>query len=241
VEQSITIVDTSVGPSGGCTLEDGGFVECDLKDFKRADITGMGRGGGENGGFTTVDDIARGLFPDLSPTGGGSKRVTRKKSVVVPQKYKKPMTGNVSNVLLHPNHVSYPSYLASFSTLPSEDVVRLFKEEDKWGKNPFHRLCWKGSLQHVRKAVSIMKDKNVWSEVKDVVSTGKGNLGKTGVFYALTQGRDEVVMYLVEEGVNVRVVNNKGQTPISLAVGHVGREVLGVLERREREEQGGWR
>ena len=55
------------------------------------------------------------------------------------------------------------------------------------GKTALHLAAWKGSLQSVQLLLARGSDVNQWS-------TGSGNYGKTAIFYAMTQCRDDVVM-----------------------------------------------
>eukprot|EP00980_Cylindrotheca_fusiformis_P026786 scaffold17468_cov106-Cylindrotheca_fusiformis.AAC.2 len=64
-------------------------------------------------------------------------------------------------------------------------------------------------------------------------SRGPGNYGKTPIFYALTQCREDVVRYLVSQGASLLFVNNKGQTPCSIAVSHLEKECCEFLYETE--------
>ena len=82
------------------------------------------------------------------------------------------------------------------------------------GKTALHLAAWRGNVANVQ----LLLDYNANI---DQVSTGKGNYGKSAIFYAITRCRDEVVTILLERGASVSIVNNKGQTPRSLAVSHL--------------------
>ena len=60
----------------------------------------------------------------------------------------------------------------------------------------------------------------------DRVSTKRGNYGKFAIFYAITRCRDDVVQALLLLQASVRIVNNKGQTPLSLALSHLQEETI---------------
>jgi ankyrin repeat protein len=60
-----------------------------------------------------------------------------------------------------------------------------------------------------------------------------GNYGKSAIFYAITRNRDEMVVELLAQGARVKIVNNKGQTPLSLAVSHLREETILMIERQE--------
>ncbi|EKX35172.1 hypothetical protein GUITHDRAFT_51906, partial [Guillardia theta CCMP2712] len=82
------------------------------------------------------------------------------------------------------------------------------------GKNPLHHAAWRGHIDSVRLLLQKGMDVNRWS-------TGVHNYGKTAIFYALTRSRGEVVEVLLEHRARVRIVNNKGQTPRSIASSHL--------------------
>ena len=58
----------------------------------------------------------------------------------------------------------------------------------------------------------------------NVISIGEGNYGKTPIFYAITQDRNDAVNLLLDYHPNLLIVNNKGQTPCSMAVTHLNME-----------------
>eukprot|EP01036_Dinobryon_divergens_P023329 gene23329-31660_t len=97
------------------------------------------------------------------------------------------------------------------------------------GKTALHLAAWKGSLENVQLLLARGSNINQWS-------TGSGNYGKTALFYAMTQCRDDVVMELLDKGAWVKIVNNKGQTPRSLAVSHLKEETLRAIERAEQQQ-----
>ena len=97
------------------------------------------------------------------------------------------------------------------------------------GKTALHLAAWKGSLESVQLLLTRGSNVNQWS-------TGSGNYGKTAIFYAMTQCRDDVVMELLDRGAWVKIVNNKGQTPRSLAVSHLKEETLQAIERAEQQQ-----
>ena len=56
--------------------------------------------------------------------------------------------------------------------------------------------------------------------------------GKTPLFYATTRCRDEVVRLLLEHGAKTRVLNNKGQSVLSLASSHLRPAAVEARARR---------
>jgi len=108
------------------------------------------------------------------------------------------------------------------------------------GKNALHMACWMGCIDNISLLLSHGCDINA-------ISTGKHNYGKTPIFYAITRGREDVVRYLLNEAsvsaesagdrVNVRIVNNKGQSVYSLAYSHdFSIDILECIRNREAEE-----
>ena len=67
-------------------------------------------------------------------------------------------------------------------------------------------------------------------------STPRHSYGKTPLFYATTRCRNEVVQLLLARGAKTRVLNNKGQSVLSLAASHLKPEVIDALVLAEREE-----
>ena len=101
---------------------------------------------------------------------------------------------------------------------------------DNGGKTALHMAAWKGPTRHITLLLEYGADIDIWS-------TGIGNYGKTAIFYAITQCRDESVMELVNRGANVKVINNKGQTPRSMAYSHLKRDTLAAIDQAEQNQQ----
>jgi len=97
------------------------------------------------------------------------------------------------------------------------------------GKTALHLAAWKGPIENVRLLIEYGADINRWS-------TGIGNYGKTAIFYAMTQCRDDVVLELLASGAWVKIINNKGQTPRSLAVSHLREDTVLAIEQAERDQ-----
>lgn len=99
------------------------------------------------------------------------------------------------------------------------------------GKNALHMACWMGCIENVSLLLSLGCDVNA-------ISTGKHNYGKSPIFYAITRGREDVVRYLLldheRSRVNVRIVNNKGQSVYSMAYSHdISVDILESIRSRE--------
>jgi hypothetical protein len=94
------------------------------------------------------------------------------------------------------------------------------------GKTALHLAAWKGPLEHVHRLLDRNANINQWS-------TNIGNYGKTAIFYAITRCRDDVVLALLSRGAWVKIVNNKGQSPRSLAVSHLQPATLQAIEEAE--------
>lgn len=106
----------------------------------------------------------------------------------------------------------------------------------EFGKTPLHQACWKGNLSSIQYLLEhVGCDANVYS--KQTYS-----YGKTAIFFALTQSRREVVRFLLSrEDVNVSIVNNKGQSILSLASSHhMPLELLQRIQSREESDLTKW-
>ena len=64
-------------------------------------------------------------------------------------------------------------------------------------------------------------------------SFNQGNYGKSPIFFSITRNRDDVVREFLRRGAKVKIVNNKGQTPLSLAAGHLTEETVQLIEAAE--------
>lgn len=95
------------------------------------------------------------------------------------------------------------------------------------GKGPLHMAAWQGSMDNVRYLVETVKcDVNVIAE-------GEFNYGKTPIFFAATRCRDDVVSYLLDSGAHAKIVNNKGQSVLSIASSHLERDTVEKIRRAE--------
>eukprot|EP01032_Pedospumella_encystans_P022981 gene22981-26027_t len=101
------------------------------------------------------------------------------------------------------------------------------------GKTALHLASWKGSIASVRLLIHYGADVNAFS-------IGSGNYGKTAIFYAITQCRDDVVNELLKQSASVKIVNNKGQTPRSLGPSHLAEDTICLIEQHEIRDKGEW-
>lgn len=97
------------------------------------------------------------------------------------------------------------------------------------GKTALHLAAWKAPVENVHVLLQNGAAINQWS-------TNSGNYGKTALFYAITQCRDDVVLSLLQMGSLVTIVNNKGQTPRSLAASHLKATTIQAIEDAEAEQ-----
>jgi hypothetical protein len=101
------------------------------------------------------------------------------------------------------------------------------------GKNLLHMAAWKGSIEIIGHLLDFGCDINTISE-------GEYSYGKTPIFFALTQSRNDVVSYLLDRGAKVKIVNNKGQSVLSIAISHLNSDNIQKIVEQERLEQGEW-
>ena len=100
---------------------------------------------------------------------------------------------------------------------------------DATGKSAVHHAAWRGDIQNL----TMLLDRGASTEA---VATGEFSYGKTPLFFAITRSRDEVVKLSLERGASARIVNNKGQTPLSLGFSHLQDETLQMLRTHEEAE-----
>eukprot|EP00526_Cylindrotheca_closterium_P005077 CAMPEP_0113644106 /NCGR_PEP_ID=MMETSP0017_2-20120614/23206_1 /TAXON_ID=2856 /ORGANISM="Cylindrotheca closterium" /LENGTH=638 /DNA_ID=CAMNT_0000555685 /DNA_START=134 /DNA_END=2046 /DNA_ORIENTATION=- /assembly_acc=CAM_ASM_000147 len=76
----------------------------------------------------------------------------------------------------------------------------------------------------------------------NVYSKQTFSYGKTAIFFALTQSRRQVVQFLLSrQEVNVSIVNNKGQSVLSLAASHnIPLELLQTIQSKEESDLTKW-
>ena len=117
------------------------------------------------------------------------------------------------------------------SELDDDEFPSLMEVENGGGggvdKNALHLAAWKGDLESI--TLLIERGKMHHLDLVNSISVGEGNYGKAPLFYALTQCRDDVVLHLISQGATLLTVNNKGQTPCSIAVSHLKPETCQIL------------
>ena len=100
-------------------------------------------------------------------------------------------------------------------------------------QSAIHVAAWRGHVQNVETLLSLGADVNA-------ASTGRHNYGKTPIFYAITRDREGMVQHLLRHGAKVRVVNNKGQSVLSLSASHIPPITLDLIRTTEEAEDGAW-
>jgi len=104
-------------------------------------------------------------------------------------------------------------------------------------KNAIHMAAWRGDLESVQLLLETAQNVCPELDAVNIISKGEGNYGKTAIFYALTQCRQDVVRYLLEEHhASLLFVNNKGQTPCSIAVSHFDESFCAEMYHREAQQ-----
>ena len=113
----------------------------------------------------------------------------------------------------------------------ADDVNRMGEHDNS--KTAMHMAAWKGCLDNVKHLVEIGCD-------IDVISTSEFSYGKTPIFFASTRNRNDVVDYLLDRGAFVKIVNNKGQSVLSIAASHLSEDVISKIQAKEQEQSGPW-
>jgi len=114
-------------------------------------------------------------------------------------------------------------------TVPElNDMAKLF------GKNAVHMAAWQGCLENL---VYLLEELgcNV-----NVIATGEFSYGKTPIFFAATRSRNDVVDFLLDRGAFVKIVNNKGQSVLSIAWSHLSPSMIAKIELREHQQTAEW-
>ena len=104
------------------------------------------------------------------------------------------------------------------------------------GRSPLQQAAWKGRIDSLEYLLDdIGCDINVYSKKRF-------SYGKTAIFFALTQSRRDVVEYLLQrKDIKVAIVNNKGQSVLSLAASHeMPENVLKRIQQLEESDNEWW-
>lgn len=116
--------------------------------------------------------------------------------------------------------------IATFG-LTAADLDAMVDSDD--GKSALHMAAWKGSMSNIQYLVELGCCINN-------IARGKYSYGKTPIFFAVTQGRDDVVLWLLDHGAHVKLVNNKGQSVLSLASSHLLPTTIQRIQQAEQEQ-----
>lgn len=106
--------------------------------------------------------------------------------------------------------------------------------DGEFSKTPVHNAAWRGTTQVLDLFVNAGKKQG--HDMINIISVGEGNYGKTPIFYALTRFREEMVYHCLELGADLLIVNNKGQTPCSLASSHMSEKLCRKMYSIEEEQ-----
>jgi hypothetical protein len=113
-------------------------------------------------------------------------------------------------------------------------------EEENWtaeelstphpdGKAVLHIAAWYGSLDILKFLLEFGCNVNC-------LATGAYTYGKTPIFFAVTKCRNDAVQLLLDYGAKVCIVNNKGQSVLSLASTHLRPELIQLIQQTEAKE-----
>ena len=93
--------------------------------------------------------------------------------------------------------------------------------------------AWQGCLENIRYLLDTGCD-------TDCYSRGEFSYGKSAIFFAATRSRNEVIDLLLDQGAWVKIVNNKGQSILSIASSHLEPQIISKIQEKEQEQQGPW-
>lgn len=111
------------------------------------------------------------------------------------------------------------------------ELSELLKSKPEYGvsKTALHMAAWRGDIRSVQLLIDKSNQHCPEIDAINLISRSEGNYGKTAIFYALTQCREDVVRRLADLGANLLIVNNKGQTPCSIAISHLSKDTCQYL------------
>lgn len=107
-------------------------------------------------------------------------------------------------------------------------------ENGNYTKTPVHNAAWRGTTEVLD--LFIETGKRLGEDLINIKAIGEGNYGKTPIFYALTRSREEMVNHCLDLGADLLIVNNKGQTPCSIAASHLSEQTCHKMHRIEEEQ-----
>jgi hypothetical protein len=101
------------------------------------------------------------------------------------------------------------------------------------GKSALHMAAWQGCLENIHYLLDAGCD-------ADCYSRGEFSYGKSAIFFAATRSRNEVIDLLLDRGAWVKIVNNKGQSILSIGSSHLTPQIISKIQEKEQEQQGPW-
>ena len=145
----------------------------------------------------------------------------------------KPFINRIRKVATTSNIEKFSSIMIEYDKLVEMKIIDINTEEHPLDipsingkKSALQLACWRGDSRMVKELLKRGSNINAYSK-------SSGNYGKTAIFYALTRCRDDVVLMLLESGANVKIVNNKGQSPLSLSITHCNKGTIEAIENAE--------
>lgn len=100
------------------------------------------------------------------------------------------------------------------------------------GKGAIHMAAWQGSIEILDYLIK------TWNCDVNGIATGTYSYGKTPIFFATTRSRDDVVLYLLEQtDASVKIVNNKGQSVLSIASSHLKPTTIEAIQKAEQRQR----
>jgi len=110
------------------------------------------------------------------------------------------------------------------------DELNQMASDDSCGKSALHIAAWQGQMETIDYLLQFGCNINS-------IATGKFCYGKTPIFFAATTSRKDVIEYLLARGAHVKIVNNKGQSVLSIASSHdVGEETIDNIQKAEQQQ-----
>jgi prolyl-tRNA editing enzyme YbaK/EbsC (Cys-tRNA(Pro) deacylase) len=106
--------------------------------------------------------------------------------------------------------------------------------DGEYSKTPVHNAAWRGTAEVLD--LFLEAGKKLGIDLINIKAIGDGNYGKTPIFYALTRSREAMVDHCLDLGADLLIVNNKGQTPCSLASSHLSEKLCQKMYRIEEEQ-----